>query len=265
MTFLIFSDNQGVSDDIVLLSRLEKEKINHIAIRRHSKDDIVLQKKDQRWSMTSPRKARAQLSRINSVLQILQSRSYAQIDKYKTSLSAYHLDPADTILILNDHEFFFGTTDPIDERRYVMFNNSVHLVTDSLFHILRQSPEFFVSTRIVPEEEEISKIQFGDYTIAKTNSSWSLSPSNNTDNTELLIKLVDAWKKEEARQIRFNTVADIEEKIVLEFKSGRAAIYGVVSKTPDLILVRTDLGLQYYLDKTAVTRLFITAENNGNE
>jgi Domain of unknown function (DUF4340) len=257
----ILSDKQVDEVKTALLSNIDAAGIEHITVRQSSKEDIIFNRQGQQWFVTSPVHAIAHTSRVNAILHLLKSRSFAQIDVEDNSLEIYQLDPAILSLRMNSHEFFFGTTEPIDDRRYVMFDNTIHLVTDHLFHQLRQPPMFFVSPRLVPEREIISSIQFNDQIISKVNNSWTMLPTNNAVSTEHLGSLVQQWQKAEARQILQYQGADAEEKVILKYKSARTAYFDVISKTPNLILGRADLSLQYNLDRTMAERLLVVKSN----
>ncbi len=263
--FFIFSDRQGTGDQKVLLSNIEATSINHITVQRLDNEHIVFQKQGDRWFMISPFKASANIARINSILHLLRSRSFVQIDAKDISLTPYQLDQAAITLHLDKHEFVFGATDPLDDRRYLMFNNTIHLLNDSLFHQLHQAPMFFVSTRLVPDEEIISSIKFTGHIVTKVNHSWSLSPVNDAVNVEQLDTLVDAWQTGEARQVRQYSAVDATEKVVVKFRSGRSAQFDIVTKSPNLVLGRPDLALQYHLGKGFVEALFVAHTNTNEE
>ena len=269
-TFFILSDKQKADNQKILLSNIEATSISQITIQRTDKGDIVFQKQGNSWFMLSSVEARVNMARINAMLHILQSRSFAQIDVKDSPMTPYQLDPATIVLRLDDHEFFFGTTDPIDERRYVLFGNTIHLINDSLFHQLRQPPIFYVSTRLVPAEETIVSIQFVDQLVTVVGENWALSPVNSAIEDKLLNSLAqawqtgrarEAWQTGRAREVREYKPVDIFKKIIVTFKNGRTAGFDVVSTTPNLVLGRSDLGLQYHLGKNISEKLFLPDKN----
>lgn len=264
-TFYILSEPRENGDQILLLSNIDSTSIGQISLDRQDDGDIVFQKQKGYWFMTSPFRARAHIARINAMLQLLQSRSFGQIEGTDSIPAQYQLSPAAITLRLDDHEFFFGTTDPLDERRYVRFNNTIHLINDNLFHQLRQKPVFFVSTRLVPDEEIISSVQFTDHVIAKVGQSWSISPAIDAVNAEQLDSLADAWQKGVARQVRQYQAEDVLEKIIVKYKSGRSAVFNIVSKAPNLILGRADLALQYHLERGIANRLLLSQVKISDE
>ncbi len=259
--FFFVSDAPEEDDAKVLLSNIDTNDIKQITIQRADRGDIVFQKLGESWFMVSAVKTRANMARIHAMLRLPHSRSFAQIHVKGTPLSTYQLDPAPIVLRLDEHEFFFGTSDPLDDRRYVMFNNTIHLLNDSLFHQLSQAPMFFISTRLVPETETISSIQFSDHVVSSTGQTWSLSPANDAVSAERLEDLVETWGKGLARQVRQYSATGAGERIIVKFRSGRAARFDVLSSTPELILGRSDLALEYVLDQHVAELLFIPQAN----
>lgn len=260
-TVFILSDKQESKVELALLSDIDIATIKNISIHQNDKEDIVFNLQEQGWFITSPVKALANMSRIDGMLHILKSRSFARIDAKDNRLKVYQLDPAILSLRMNSHELFFGTTEPLSDRRYVMFDNIIHLVNDYLFHQLRQSPMFFVSNRLVPEQEITSSIQFNERSIIKEHNSWTILPADNAVSAAQLESLVEQWQKAEARQVLQYQNADVVEKVILKYESGHTAYFDVISKMPELILGRADLGLQYHLDKTMSEHLLFLKVN----
>ncbi len=257
LLFYSVSDRQVTDDPMVLLSDIETTNINQIIINRSADDNIIFNKQQGRWMLTAPVRARANMARINALLRLPRSRSFTRIVAAHAALAPYRLDPAAVTLHLGSYTFLFGTTDPLDERRYVLFDNSIHLINDSLFPQLLQAPMFFVSTRLIPEEEIIGSIRFADHLVTKVNQHWSLSPAAEAVSAMQLQDLVNAWQTAEARQVRRYKGIDAIEKIILNFNSGHTAQFDVVAITPNLILGRVDLALQYSLDRNLSDRLLI--------
>ena len=55
-------------------------------------------------------------------------------------------DPA-VMLKVNNLEFRFGSAAALDNRRYLLYQDQVHLIDDGLFQQLQQPPEFFIRSR----------------------------------------------------------------------------------------------------------------------
>lgn len=258
IVFIKNDDKNEEKTKIALVSAIDSNSIHYISIQRQSSPDIIFQRVENNWFITSPFRARAKKSRLKSILQILKSRSFTQIQIDKTLLTPYQLDPANITLHLGSHEFLFGTTEPLNDKRYLKFNNVIHLINDSLFHQLHQSPMFFVSTKLVPEQEIISSIKHNQYNIARRNNTWAISPSiNNNANHNYIGTLVDTWQLTNARHVHKYKNEEAKSQIIIKYESGNIAKFDVISTLPELILARTDLSLQYHLNKDMVAQLLV--------
>jgi hypothetical protein len=259
LIFFFFASEEPLPGNkkITLLSNIETSTVNSITIHRNNRDRLVFRRQDGFWIMVSPIRTRAHASRIDAMLQLAESRSFARIEVKDETLSHYKLDPPVLGLDLGTHEFFFGTTDPLDERRYVLFNNTIHLVNDNLFYQLSQSPTFFISTRLVPEDQTIESIQFENYLLFKSQTNWRIKPQDNNINTEQIQKLAQTWQNQEARQVLSYEAGNVEEKITIIFTSGQTIQFDLISKAQELVLGRADLALRYHLDADMSERMFI--------
>jgi hypothetical protein len=257
---IVFIQNDNKTEKtakVDLVSAIDSNNIHYISIQRDSTPDIIFQRVENDWFITSPFKARAKKSRIKSILQILKSRSFTQILIDNTLLTPYQLDPPLITLRLDSHEFSFGTTEPLNDKRYLKFKNVIHLLNDSLFHQLRQSPMFFVSTKLIPEQESINSIKYNHYIITQVNNTWSISPKNSNLNKNQIRTLIDTWQMTEARHVQNYKTEEAKGQVTLKYESGNIAKFDVISTFPELVLARTDLSLQYHLNKDMVEQLLV--------
>ena len=107
------------------------------------------------------------------------------VDDNKTIKITYNNDKNIFILTLNNYEFSFGTTNPIDQKRYILFGQEIYLTNDFLFPQLMVSFEFFLETKLLPDNINITSIKFPQYEIQKNDNKWV---STETDHSEEKIK-----------------------------------------------------------------------------
>ena len=128
------------------VSAIDKAGITSISITRTGRDALHFSKKGNAWQMVSPRPARANQTRINAILSVLQAHSYTQLDAGKMDLNRFDLVHPAVTLTLNDFEFRFGGSNPLEGRRYLLFQHTIHLIDDGLFEQLQQPAEFFIQS-----------------------------------------------------------------------------------------------------------------------
>ena len=249
-------DDTGISS----VSSVDAQATRRIEITRGQQAPLVLEKEAAGWMIVSPILARANPDRVESMLGIVKATSHTRIAADRDRLGTFGLDPAQVVLRLDQYEFVFGNTDPIDERRYLYFDGIVHLVDDGLFHQLKQKPEFFVSTRLVPGEETISAMRTEDLLLEKKGNRWSMQPLQAGLDSAGLAAIVDNWKQARARRILPYTAGRQAQSIQLTLASGRVIRYELVQEEPVFVLGRADLGLQYQFEAGVASLLLPSAD-----
>ena len=235
------------SGEIPRLSQVAAGSIDRIRILRKNAEALSFARQEEEWRMQSPENFRARQSRIDALLGILSSRSFFQIDANEANLKLFQLAPPEVSLLLNDLRFDFGSTEPIDERRYVMTGNIIHLVNDSLYHQLRQASSFYASDRLIAGNEQITSIDFK-----------ALSPAQLEEDSEQGVSaLAPAWQNARAGKVNSYQRSDgfSGATIKVKFSSGHSAVFDVLSSDPLLVLGRADIGLQYSLNKEQTNKL----------
>lgn len=127
------------------VSTLHGNNISVITVKRTGRKDIIFKKQGHAWRIVSPLTAAANSTRIKAILSVLQARSYAHIPARGVNLSRFDLANPAVVLKLDDHEFRFGGSEPLNGRRYLLYRNIIHLIDDGLFQQLQQPVEFFIA------------------------------------------------------------------------------------------------------------------------
>ena len=70
----------------------------------------------------------------------------------KVDIEKFELRSPKVILRLDENEFLFGTTNPIDQKRYIIFDKTMHLIDDYLFPQLMVNVFFFAYLFFLLEE-----------------------------------------------------------------------------------------------------------------
>ncbi len=104
---------------------------------------IVLNKSGGHWYLTKPFQARADLSKVEQILQILSTKSnyyFPLVD-----LERYGLDKPKLQLIINQQIFNFGSLDPINNQQYVATGENIYLISPRYTVMLPSQPSDFIS------------------------------------------------------------------------------------------------------------------------
>ena len=253
--------NDKTSEEDVLLTGLDITSINKIKITRSTTGEILFQKENGKWWMQEPYHLPANEFRINTMLNLPGAHSYTQFSKDEVELERFLLNEPAVSIEFNDARIDFGDTSPLGDHRYVLVNDTVHLINDSLYQQLQTPATFFLSTKLLPEDKEIKSIQFPDYTISKQEGKWNVEPEQDASSDDV-IKLVHAWRMASAISIRDIEAGDNTGTVRVELEDGTSIEFFILNPLPQLILARTDTGLQYHISSYDAENLFLQQITN---
>ncbi len=138
------STEQQNKEQKIPLTALTPEQINLIVIENSSGHTLRLERKADGWMMTQPSRAKANDAIIENLLQITQTRSIRSF-KVPQDLTEFGLNPPHAVLTLNQTRIEVGTLHPMNQRRYLLTGNLIHLTNDRFAHLLKAEPHFFIS------------------------------------------------------------------------------------------------------------------------
>ncbi len=237
-------DNEAVPD--VTLTTIEPASVTSIKIIRSKNDEIVFNRVGGQWMMQEPYHLPANKFRIDTMLKMLAAHSYTQFGAKDVELARFLLETPEISIQFNDDRIDFGDTSPLGEQRYVLFDNTVHLINDSLYEQLQSPATFFISPRLLPPDADIISIQLPEHQLRKTADKWIIEPAENIS-ADKIIELVSAWKSVEAITVRIFEAKEIPGTIRIELAQGDPIEFAMVSAPPQLALARPELNIQYHI------------------
>lgn len=230
------------------LLTLERDAVNHIVIRRDGQDTIDLKKDNGgKWQLLQPVQAAASDFRIDSLLRITHTKSLADFPADKVKLPDYQLDKPRIELILNDTTHIaFGSSTPLDQRRYVMLDGKVHLISDTLYYHLIGAYPTFIRLKPLPEDASIEAMHLPGLMLQWQAKRWQVTPKPESFSADQVTRLLDAWKMASAVQVK-SYDGSKGDPISLQLKGAVKPLNFIVTATsPDLVLARPDLGIEYH-------------------
>jgi hypothetical protein len=262
--FLVYSGKQQPVVENIPLTNLDSAGVNSIQIERKSSDTIRFVKDGQKWLMQSPYQLPANEYRINTMLNLLEAHSYTQFTGDDVELNRFLLAAPDLAIRFNDTPIYFGDTSPLDKQRYVLVDDTVHLINDSLYEQLQAPATFFLSTRLLPEDSEILVINFPGYTVSQKTGVWTISPQTEMS-TDRIVALVNAWQTLDAISIRAYEATANTDSIRIDAGTSGKFDFIISAPAPNLVLARPDIGIQYHISGYDSEQLFLpkTADTTG--
>ncbi|MBI3345550.1 MAG: DUF4340 domain-containing protein [Gammaproteobacteria bacterium] len=264
------------------LTSLTPAAITSIRIERKAQPAIALKKEASGWRLTEPLQLPANTGVVESLLGLTQAASHAQWVAAGLDLEKFKLKSPRIRVRLNDVELGFGDTEPVEGRRYVLAGNTVHLITDGYYPKLIAPPASFVSLALLPGPEPLKEIELPGLTLRHDAQGWSAQPGASDAQGRATAKgsanvaggrmpeatpdavntLAQEWTAAQALQVSLYTapVSQIKpvETITLRQQGAQPPLrFIIVSRAPELILARPELGVQYHLPQDAAQRLLM--------
>jgi hypothetical protein len=258
------------------LTSLTPAAITSIRIERKAQPAIALKKEASSWSLTEPLQLPANTVVVESLLGLTQAASHAQWVAASLDLEKFKLKSPRIRVRLNDVELGFGDTEPLEGRRYVLAGNTVHLITDGYYPKLIAPPASFVSLALLPGPEPLKEIELPGLTLRHDAQGWSAQPGVSDEQgsanvaggrmpgatPDAVNTLAQEWTAAQALQVRLYTAPASQikpvETITLRQEGTQPPLrFIIVSRAPELILARPELGVQYHLPQDAAQRLLM--------
>ncbi len=243
------------------LTQASQDTINKIRIARKHQEDVVLRKEHGQWWMVKPFAIHANPYRTTAILTVLRAESAMQLNAKQQDLARFKLDDPRVKLELDDYHFAFGDTNPLDQRRYVLFNDILYLIGDRVYQHLIAEPANFVSTQLLPSEVRLSEIRLPGYHLQLIEGTWSVTPELPETSSDAISQLVDAWRRAEALAVRAHQKGTPLGTVYLNTEDGGGVQFAIMAQTPELILARLDFAIQYHLSEAAGARLLELEEH----
>ncbi|MEN8169923.1 MAG: DUF4340 domain-containing protein [Pseudomonadota bacterium] len=243
--------------ELPTLLQLDKAAVKQIAIQRDGQQDIeLLRQADGNWQMAQPIPHAADQYRIDSLLRITTIKSLSSFTAEPDKLSAYKLAQPQVTLTLNGNiTIAFGGSTPLDQRRYVMVNRQVHLISDTLYYHLIGSFPTFLRKQLLDEGGSIDGLELPGLSLSWHKDRWQLQPQPESVSADQVTRLLDQWKLASALEIKpYDEQPGEKISIKLSGKEQPQQLL-LTSREPDLILARPELGIQYHLNASSAGQL----------
>lgn len=242
------------------LTEINTLKVSKITITRSPDDVVELTRNGQQWEMDKPFHARASDFIVNNVLEIARTASLNQIPYVaERDAGKYGFEKPKVVLQFDDERVVFGDTNPLNQERYVLYHNQVHMISpSSIWAVTHKAPEF-LDKRLLEFKEAPVAIYFNDgRKLELKNGIWVLQPRINSLSTDALTRLVNEWRYAGATEVVPYKGAPLHGVIRVVYKDKQPIELGIVSRSPELVLLRKDENLQYYFPASAAARLFLS-------
>lgn len=249
-----FTSREEAAKDIPITER-NPDAVRWITLSRPDQADLVFKRRNAHWQITEPYRARADAERIEILLGFLNARSHRQIKAAARDSDDLGLTAPRAELGFDDLTLRFGATHPVYTGRYVLVQDTVHLISDNAFHRLLAPATDYVDTKLLYGEPDISAITLPDLAVSRQRGGWQAVPARREWTSAAIEQLVTAWRTARAQKVR-PMQNDLPLGVVQVWTGGdEPTEFRILGLEPDLILGRAQRGLQYHFDDQAARRM----------
>jgi hypothetical protein len=247
------------------LTALHAEAIQKISIERTGQPPIVLEKTGEQWRLTAPLGARANRFRIEKLVRIANAESEAHLPLDEAALGQYGLDKPLVSVRLDNELIQFGGLHPLNQQQYVRYRDGIHLIGAHYLQAAAARYADFIDTALIEDEREPAAFRLPGLVLTRVDGNWKLEPENKDIGSDRVMQFVQEWRHARALAVNRYDGTPVKQRVLIEFghgtPAGRATLeIGIVARTPQLILVRKDEGLQYHFPADAAARLLNISE-----
>ena len=232
---------------------LSAEQVTRITIV-HNERRIELQKSGERWRMLHPIAIDANTFRVDTLLNMLQTGSHASYPAGTLDLAKYGLADSSTSISFNDATIAFGIVNPVNEQRYVLAGDSVHLIEDHFYPLLSSQTGTLVARELISGDADIEKLVLPAHTLTRDESGrWH---SDQAIPPDAINETLYHWQHSQAFGVHNYMPRDpLEEIRVYLVGNTNPLIFRVTDTDPWLIIARPDLDIEYHFNLEFYDRL----------
>ncbi len=240
------------------LSALRADEITTLRIERASRPQIVLEKTGGQWLITAPITARADPHQMQRLLAILDARAASRLAA--TELSRFDLDRPVARLTANTQTFSFGMINTVAREQYVLTGDAVYPVELRHGAALPADVTPLISKQLLTDDEVPVAFDLGNFAVKRSAGKWIVTSADAASagaglSQDDIHRWVDNWRFASALRVAPHSAGPAQNKVKIQLENGTELTLAIMKREPDLVLLRTDLGLQYSFFADAAKRL----------
>lgn len=235
------------------IADIDINAVDRIVLERDDGSELIFRKNGTEWFLIEPIHIRARPARVEAILRLPGAISRERIPAAETDPETLHLAPPLLSVRFDEHIFHFGGTDPINDRRYVLEGETVHLIDDRLYPQLTQPVSFFAHIQLLPDDAAITQITYPGHVLLLDGDRWHSRPGPVVPGTDTAV-LVENWRQSEAQRVLPYRQAEAAGRVIIK-TTEQVTVFDIVTANHGLLLARPDLGIQYQLSADTASKL----------
>ena len=229
------------------LTNLAADSLTRIVIERQGKKTLVLGRDNGTWRMQEPVSAALSDYRINAILKVTSTPSLGSFPAQGRDLAAYGLEQPQVRLTLdNKVSIALGNNTALDNRRYVLVGDTVHLIGDNLYYQLIGAWPTYLDGHPLAGMGPLKQLALPGLTLDKQDGHWHVDPEPQGYSADQAAELITAWRNANAISVTHQEQGT-GTPITITPEQGEPLKLLITAQSPGLVLARPDLGIEYHL------------------
>ena len=245
------------------LSTLTPAAAKSLRIERQGRDAVVLERKQGTWFLVAPFAARADEFMVQRLLAILSARTAHRFPA--KNLARYDLERPRARLLIDGQRFDFGLISELSHEQYVRSGDAVYAVSTRYGLALPTRPDQLASRRLLAPSEVPVRIAPPGFAVTRAEGRWMLDPASRDQSQDEIRRWVDEWRLASAVRIEPDQRSEPVESVRIALEDGETLLVGILSRKPEVVLLRADQRLQYHFVAEAGRRLLSPPGTARNE
>lgn len=231
------------------LSAVKPAAVANVALMRPGRPAVELRQRDGRWWIEAPFKARADEFQVLRLLSVLEAKPLSELPA--ADLQRYELDLPQAVLDIDGVSYAFGAINPVTREQYLRVRERVYAVELRHGAALPQRPHSLIRRVLLDEDERPQAVILPQTAVRKVEGRWQREPAARDPGGDDLQIYVDRWRQASAAGAEPHDGRAAIADIRLELEGGRSVVFGILQRSPQLVLWRRDNGMQYTLLEAA--------------
>lgn len=242
------------------ITSLQQDAIHRIHINRPIRDDLVLARRaDGQWSLERSTPLPADDFKVRALARLAEQKPVRSYPAADMDLAALQLDPPYATAILNDTAVEFGNLEPIDDLRYVRVGDQVHLIPDNYLQLMETGFTQFVRHRLFDKGARITALRLPGLSLSHADKDWQLDPAQDVG-ADTVQAFIEIWQDASGLNVQAADPDKAGEPVEVQLEGSDTPLeFQIVSRKPDLVLVRPDYGIQYRMGNRSEAMLTLDA------
>ncbi len=227
----------------IALSSLKSSDARALRVLRKGKPLAVLEKRGAEWFLMEPIKAPADDFQVLRLMGILDAKSPLQYPS--SDLAKFELDTPQAEITINDQRFAFGTINAVTREQYVLTQNRIFPLDLRYGAAVPADASMLLRRNVLAKDESPVRFEFGAFTVENDAKKWITAPASGELSQDDYNRWVAQWREGSGLRTEVTDTRKAAGEILITLKDGRKISLTVLQITPELVLRRADLGLQF--------------------